>query len=79
MFLKCFENASEVYIEVQNRVKYGGQMDFFSSRCFRKLLNSEDQKWFWQKLWHWINLSADTEFFSPLKFLTKIWPFKRHF
>ena len=32
------------YIEVQNQVKYGGQMDFFLSRCFRKLLNTEDKK-----------------------------------
>ena len=37
------------YIEVQNQVKYGGQMDFFSSCCFRKLLNTEDQKWFWHQ------------------------------
>ena len=28
------------YIEVQNQVKYGGHLDFFSSRCFRRLLNT---------------------------------------
>ena len=27
-------------IDVQNQVKYGGQMDFFLSCCFRKLLNT---------------------------------------
>jgi len=31
------------------------------------------------KVWHWIDLADGTEFFSPLKLLTKIWPFKRHF
>ena len=29
------------YIEVQNQVKYGGHLDFFSSRCFRTLLNTQ--------------------------------------
>ena len=29
-----------VYIEVRNQVKYGGHLDFFSSRCFRRLLNT---------------------------------------
>ena len=28
------------YIEVQNQVKYGGHLDFFLSRCFRRLLNT---------------------------------------
>ena len=28
------------YIEVQNQVKYGGHLGFFSSCCFRKLLNT---------------------------------------
>jgi len=39
------------YIDVQNQVKYGGQMDFLLSHCFRKLLNTEDKKsfWFWHK------------------------------
>ena len=38
------------YIEVQNQVKYGGQMHFFSSRGFRKLLNTKGQKWFCHKI-----------------------------
>ena len=37
------------YIDVQNQVKYGGQMHFFLSRCFQKLLNTKDKKWFWHK------------------------------
>merc|ERR1712141_867390 len=36
------------YIEVQNQVKYGGNLNFFSSRCFRKLLNTYDQRRFWE-------------------------------
>ena len=62
------------YIEVQNQVKYGGKMDYFPSRCFWKLLNTEGIK-----VRHWIDLSAGTELLSLPKLLTKIWPFKSHF
>ena len=27
------------------------QIDFFLLRCFRKLLNTEDKKWFWHNSW----------------------------
>ena len=56
-----------INIDVQNQVKYGGQMDFFLSRCFRKLLNTGG---FGIKVRHWINISAGTELLSLLKLLT---------
>ena len=43
------QSSVVVYIDVQNQVKYGGHMDFFLSRCFRKLLDAEDKKWFCHK------------------------------
>ena len=38
--LRIFHLEPCQYIEVRNQVKYGGHLDFFSSRCFRRLLNT---------------------------------------
>ena len=51
-------------------------MNFFFSRCFQKLLNTEG---FGIQVWHWINLSAGTEFLSLPKLLTEIWLFRPNF
>ena len=60
-------------VEVQNQVKSGGKIYFY----FVTLLfgNTEDKKWRWLKVQHWINLSAVTELLSVLKYLSKIWLF----
>ena len=50
------QGGSTEYIEVQNQVKYGGQMDFFPSRCFRKFLITQDKKKFGHT--SWINISV---------------------
>jgi len=59
--------------------KIAAKWIFFRHAVFGNFSTPKTKSGFGINIRHWIDLSAGTEFFSRLKLLTKIWPFKRHF